>query len=128
MHRDCAGALAIGPDLADHGPRAAPARGPETRAHLGSLVGPVEDPLAEEERKTDNTPGMGFEAPIQAMEVQLAEFERLADDRGMDSSGEIESLREKIAVELERTYASLSAWNNRVLAAVYESLMAMISA
>ncbi len=53
---------------------------------------------------------MAFEAPIQEMEVQLAELTRMAEERGMDFSQEAESLRGKIQEGLAQTYADLSAW------------------
>jgi acetyl-CoA carboxylase carboxyl transferase subunit alpha len=68
--------------------------------------------LADGERKQDTTPGMAFEAPIQAMEAQLADLQRGAAENNLDISEEIESLRGKIRTRLEETYAGLSPWES----------------
>lgn len=66
--------------------------------------------MADSERKQDATP-MAFEAPIQELESQLRGLEQSAEERGMDFSDEIVSLRQKIQDRLQETYADLSAWD-----------------
>ncbi|MDA1265260.1 MAG: acetyl-CoA carboxylase carboxyl transferase subunit alpha, partial [Planctomycetota bacterium] len=66
--------------------------------------------MAKEERRTDNTPGMAFEAPIQEMEAQLAELELKAAESGLNVQDEVASWQAKIRSQLAKTYAGLSAW------------------
>ena len=60
--------------------------------------------------KTDTTPGMAFERPIQEIEAQLAELEELSKRTNLDISSEIEALRAKLESALQQTYADLTAW------------------
>ena len=75
-------------------------------------MGTTEKPLADQERRTDTSPGMAFEAPIQELEAQIADLQRNAEESGMDFSAELGSLRGKLQARLEETYSGLSAWES----------------
>tara|TARA_R110002073_G_scaffold60620_8_gene152489 strand:- start:2897 stop:3892 length:996 start_codon:yes stop_codon:yes gene_type:complete len=62
-------------------------------------------------KKTDASPGMAFERPVQVLEAKLAELEELDKTTHLDISGEIEALRNKVRAAIEETYSELSPWD-----------------
>lgn len=67
--------------------------------------------MADQTRRTETSPGMAFEAPIQELEAQLDDLRRSAEEHGMDVSEEIASVQAKLQAKLEETYTDLSPWD-----------------
>jgi acetyl-CoA carboxylase carboxyl transferase subunit alpha len=53
---------------------------------------------------------MAFERPIKELEGQLAELEALATRTNLDLSSEITALKDRLAAEIQTTYAELTPW------------------
>jgi acetyl-CoA carboxylase carboxyl transferase subunit alpha len=54
--------------------------------------------------------GMAFERPIEEIEAQIAELESLSLSTKLDISSEIETLKQRLREQIDRTYSELSAW------------------
>ena len=54
--------------------------------------------------------GMAFERPIQEIEERIRELEELAERTNLGLDDELEALRDRLSLEIERTYEQLSAW------------------
>jgi acetyl-CoA carboxylase carboxyl transferase subunit alpha len=66
--------------------------------------------VSEQQRSEGMTPGMAFERPIEEIEAQIAELEKLSLSTHLDISSEVEALKVRLRETMHKTYSDLSAW------------------
>src|SRR5262249_37167396 len=95
----------------DHRPKIA-VPGAMSRPRPRDRLSAGDPALAEPTRPRSDTTasGMAFERPIREIEAQLAELEEISQRTNLDLSSEIAGLRARLAEEIQRTYAHLTAW------------------